>query len=86
MGINTGWGGGGSTSISPSLIRCTSVSAKGATNTNILRLATVTETVGTGITVTDDANNGGYITVAANGVYNVSVSLYNTSGILQNVF
>lgn len=75
--------GGG---ISPSLIRCTGISAKGATNTNVLQLATVAETVGTGITVTSDATNGGYITVAADGVYDVSISLYNTTGSPQNVF
>jgi len=72
--------------ISPSLIRCTGISAKGSTNTNVLQLATVAETVGTGITVTSDATNGGYITVAENGVYAVSISLYNSTGSLQNVF
>lgn len=72
--------------ISPSLIRCTGISAKGSTNTNVLQLATVAETVGTGITVTSDATNGGYITVADDGVYDVSISLYNTTGSPQNVF
>lgn len=72
-------------SAAPALVRITSVSQKGSTNTNIYRLPAATETRGTGITITDSAANGGYITVDVAGVYFVSIQSVNGSGAAKDV-
>jgi hypothetical protein len=47
---------------------------RGSTNTNILRYPVVDKSFGDGLTATDSATLGTYITVAAEGLYSVSAS------------
>ena len=72
--------------ITQQYIRLSGVSAKGSTNTLVYQLSTIAEQTGTGITVTNSAANGGYISVATAGIYDVTLGNYNNSGSAQTIF
>jgi hypothetical protein len=76
--------GGGS--VPQEFLRLSGVAAKGSTNTLVYQLSTVVEQIGSGLTITNSSSTGGYITVSANGVYNVTFGNFNTSGSVQTIF
>lgn len=63
-----------------------SVQTKGAVNTVVFQIPAFTTQEGSGITRTNDANSGGYISVAENGLYEVSLQIYQTTGTNHQVY